>query len=74
MGSRFPKRQKNQTNAIGPRKPGIPAQEGRGQGPTRSFPEANSSVLPSCFGSLHNKEGTFALFGLVCFEIFLDEA
>lgn len=73
MGARFPERQKNQTDAIVPRKPGLPAQEGRGQGPARSFPEANSSVLPSCFRSLLNKGETFALFGLVYFKTFSDE-
>lgn len=52
---------------------GYQAREERDQGPARSFPEADSSILSSCFGSLHNKGGTFTLFGLVYFETFLDE-
>lgn len=52
---------------------GYQTREGRGQGPARSFPEAESSILSSCFESLHNKGRTFTLFGLVYLETFLDE-
>lgn len=69
----FPKGRRISLMPLGQGSLGYHAWEGRGQGPARSFPEADSSILSSCFGSLHNKGGTFTLFGLVYFETFLDE-
>lgn len=69
----FPKGRRISLMPLGQGSLGYQAREGRGQGPARSFPEADSSILSSCFGSLHNKGGTFTLFGLVYFETFLDE-
>lgn len=69
----FPKGRRISLMPLGQGSLGYQAREGRGQGPARSFPEADASILSSCFGSLHNKGGTFTLFGLVYFETFLDE-
>lgn len=69
----FPKGRRISLMPLGQGSLGYHAWEGRGQRPARSFPEADSSILSFCFGSLHNKGGTFTLFGLVYFETFLDE-
>lgn len=64
MGPGFPKDRRIRLMPLGQGSLGYQAWEGRGQEPARSFPEADSSILSSCFGSLHNKGGAFTLLDL----------